>query len=81
MVGTKIIEDSENYRLRQLKKYLDESRVFETYIISRIYKKMQDFIGCGIDHSRILKVRPKKNTKNKTPHKEYKGRVINTERK
>ena len=48
------------------KKDLEENRAFETYIIPKLYIKMQYCIGCGI-HSRIVKVRSNEDRKNRQP--------------
>ncbi len=48
------------------KKDLEENRAFETYIIPKLYIKMQYCVGCGI-HARIVKVRSNEDRKVRTP--------------
>jgi small subunit ribosomal protein S26e len=48
------------------KKDLEENRAFETYIIPKLYIKMQYCISCAI-HSRIVKVRGVEERKNRAP--------------
>jgi small subunit ribosomal protein S26e len=48
------------------KKDLEENKAFETYIIPKLYIKMQYCVGCGI-HARIVKVRSVKERKNRLP--------------
>ena len=48
------------------KKDLEENRAFETYIIPKLYIKMQYCISCGI-HSRIVKVRSNTDRKSRLP--------------
>jgi len=62
------------------KKDLEENRAFETYIIPKLYIKMQYCIGCGI-HSRIVKVRSNEDRKNRQPpqrvQRDAAGKVVN----
>ena len=48
------------------KKDLEENRAFETYIIPKLYIKMQYCISCAI-HGRIVKVRGVEERKNRAP--------------
>jgi len=62
------------------KKDLEENRAFETYIIPKLYIKMQYCIGCAI-HSRIVKLRPVAERKNRLPpqrvQRDAAGKVVN----
>jgi small subunit ribosomal protein S26e len=66
------------------KKDLEENRAFETYIIPKLYIKMQYCIGCGI-HSRIVKVRSVTDRKNRAPpqrvQRDPTGKVVRNEEK
>jgi len=61
------------------KKDLEENRAFETYIIPKLYMKMQYCISCAI-HARIVKVRSNTDRKVRTPPQRIKrdatGRVV-----
>ena len=48
------------------KKDLEEAKAFETYIIPKLYIKMQYCVGCGI-HARIVKVRSTTDRKSRLP--------------
>lgn len=48
------------------KKDIEENRAFETYIIPKLYIKMQYCIGAAI-HSRIVKVRSAVDRRNRAP--------------
>ena len=66
------------------KKDLEENRAFETYIIPKLYIKMQYCISCGI-HSRIVKVRGTIERKSRLPpqrvHRDPAGKVIRNQEK
>ena len=66
------------------KKDLEENRAFETYIIPKLYIKMQYCISCAI-HSRIVKVRGTIERKSRLPpqrvHRDPAGKVIRNEEK
>lgn len=48
------------------KKDLEENKAFETYIIPKLYIKMQYCVGCAI-HGRIVKVRSTEEKRNRAP--------------
>ena len=48
------------------KKDLEENRAFETYIIPKLYIKMQYCVGCAI-HARIVKVRGVEERRSRAP--------------
>ena len=66
------------------KKDLEENRAFETYIIPKLYIKMQYCISCAI-HSRIVKVRGTIERKSRLPpqrvHRDAAGKVLRNEEK
>ena len=48
------------------KKDLEENRAFDTYIIPKLYIKMQYCVGCAI-HARIVKVRGGEERRSRAP--------------
>lgn len=64
------------------KKDLEENKAFETYIIPKLYIKMQYCVSCAV-HGRIVKVRSVKDRKTRTPpariQRDATGKPINNQ--